>query len=428
MYGHNYDTVYNTALVTKPIGDPLEASRYIDEVEFSGDTKRVPMVLTPSRMACSMTVCIPEGFRALVASHGKFLTIWGPGFYFAPPWYSITHLVGLQHFVYDTPVKSCPTSDNVMVTIDVTLVFHVDASDDTLQQFAFRLGPEGLDDMLQQVQQDSVRAMVRKRKYFEIYDLMNAAHDEALKGTMKELNASFKDYGVIITAMTVTNVHLPASIADDMQKTTIYHNQEEFHDLEQQHQLLVIENDEKEKKEAQAMREKLEQFEADCKKRLAVERAKYQLIKAETKRILSEIKEQENADIKTIDANANLSSSEIERKRDVELATIKAKGEAEAEQMRVETRAYQTETLAEADRVVAERNAEALTISADAEDQSAQLLVAKRSYQEKMRQLQVIQGLAENPDVSLSGNNNDNYVSQLLSSGRQAAIMGVNRM
>lgn len=314
------------------------------------------------------------------------------------------------------------------MTIDVTLVFHVDASDDTLQQFAFRLGPEGLDDMLQQVQQDSVRAMVRKRKYFEIYDLMNAAHDEALKGTMKELNASFKDYGVIITAMTVTNVHLPASIADDMQKTTIYHNQEEFHDLEQQHQLLVIENDEKEKKEAQAMREKLEQFEADCKKRLAVERAKYELIKAETKRILSEIKEQENADIKTIDANANLASSEIERKRDVELATIKAKGEAEAEQMRVETRAYQTETLAEADRVVAERNAEALIIQANAEDESAQLLVAKRSYQEKMRQLQVIQGLAENPDVSLSGNNNDNYVSQLLSSGRQAAIMGVNRM
>ena len=38
MYGHNYDTVYNTALVTKPIGDPLEASRYIDEVEFSGGT------------------------------------------------------------------------------------------------------------------------------------------------------------------------------------------------------------------------------------------------------------------------------------------------------------------------------------------------------------------------------------------------------
>merc|ERR1719428_598337 len=198
-----------------------------------------------------------------------------------------------------------------MVTIDVTIVFHVRPNDDTLMKFAFTLGPEGLDGMLEQVQQDSVRAMVRQRKYAEVYDLMNAAHDEALLGTMKELNNSFSDYGVEITAMAVTNVHLPKSIADDMQQTTIYHNQDEYHKLNQQHQLLVIENEEKEKKEKQAMKEKLEQYEAECKKRLAKEHSKLQLIKAETKKILAEIREQENADVVKIDAEGRLKASEI---------------------------------------------------------------------------------------------------------------------
>lgn len=420
--------VYATALITKQIGDSLDAAKYIDQVEYIQNTesKRVPMVLVPSRMPCSMWVCVPQGFKAFVARHGKHMEIWEPGFHFAPPWYSITHMVGLQNFVYDTPVKECPTLDNVMVTIDVTIVFHVSPSDETLRKFAFTLGPEGLDGMLQQVQQDSVRAMVRQRKYNEIYDLMNAAHDDALQGTMKELNNTFADYGVEITAMAVTNVHLPASIAQDMQQTTIYHNQDEYHKLNQQHQLLVIENDEKEKKENQAMKEKLEQYEAECKKRLAGEHSKLMLIKAETKKQLSEIKEQENAEVLKIDADARLMVSEIDRKKEVELATIKAQGEAEAEQMRVGARAYQLTTLASADLDVAQKKAEALTIQAEAEAVAASKLKSKRQYDENMRHLSVVQGLAQNRDVSVSGVNGDNIPAQLLAAQRAGAILGVN--
>merc|ERR1719219_2433294 len=140
---------------------------------------------------------------------------------------------------------------------------------------------------------------------------------------MKELNTTFQDYGVEITAMAVTNVHLPESIAQDMQHTTIYHNQDEYHKLNQQHQLLIIENDEKEKKENQAMKEKLEQYEAECKKRLAAEHAKLGLIKAETKKILAEIREQENADVLKIEADSKLQVSEIDRTKEVALSQIR---------------------------------------------------------------------------------------------------------
>lgn len=422
--------VYSTALTTKQIGDCLEAAKYIDQVDYvqHNETKRVPMVLVPSRLPCSLFVCVPEGFRAFVASHGKHLDIWGPGFHFAPPWYSITHMVGLQNFVYDTPVKECPTLDNVMVTIDITIVFHVSDTPDTLMKFAFNLGPEGLDGMLQQVQQDSVRAMVRQRKYHEIYDLMNTASDDALKGTMRELNNSFVDYGVEITAMAVTNVHLPHALAKDMEQATIYHNKDEYEKLNQQHALLVIDNDEKEKKEKQLMKEKLEQYEAECKRRLAEQNSKLQLIKAETKKILSDVKEQENAEVVKIEAEGRLEASGVDRKKHVETAQIKASGEAEGEQMRVDARAHVIKVLAEADSKVAELNAQALQTIAKAEGDGAKGLAAKRLYDEKMRQLNVIQGLSSNRDVTISGSSKDNYVTQLLASGRAGAILGVNNL
>jgi len=422
--------VYVTSLVTRQIGDSMDAAVEMNNVreDRRQQIKRVPMVFVPSRFACSMWCCVPQGFRALVASHGKFVEIWDAGYHTAPPWYSITHLIGEHHIVYDTPVKECPTLDNVMVTIDITLVLHINPEDETLQQFAFKLGPEGLDGMLQQIQQDSVRSMVRGKKYNQIYDLMNATHDEILKGTMRELNGSFRDYGVVITAMAVTNVHLPNSIAADMAQATIYHNQDEYHKLNQQYKLLVIDNEEKEKKEIQAMKEKLEQYEAECRKSLAEEFAKFEIIKAETKKILAVIREQENADVKKIGAESCLKEAEINAQRDEELARIKAGGEAEAENIRVETRAFVLKRMAEAEEQVANRQAEAITTESQAEDQAAQNLKSKRTYDQKMLQLQVLSKLASNRDVSISGNSQDNMVAQLLSSARGAAIMGVNRV
>merc|ERR1719361_1309830 len=211
--------------------------------------------------------------------------------------------------------------------------------------------------MLQQIQQDSVRKMVREKRYHEIYDLMNAAHDEALAGTKRELNTTFKDYGIVITEITITNVHLPDGIASDLSQTTIYHNQDEYEKLSQTYKLLVIENDEKEKKETQAMKEKLEQFEAGCKRRLANEKAKLDLIRAETRKILSAIKEQENADVLKINADSKLTVAEINAKKEVELASIEAQGKATAEQIRVETRTYKITTLANADKEVAKKKA-----------------------------------------------------------------------
>jgi len=434
MFGRTYQNVnmegFTTSLVTKQIGDPMEAVKNLNDIDYNPhqQIKYVPMVLVPSRLPCSLFMCVPDGFKALVFSHGKYIETWDAGFHCAAPWTNIQYLIGLQHYIYDTPVKECPTLDNVMVTIDITLVFHVEPEEQKLRDFAFKLGPEGLDQMLQQIQQDSVRSLVRQRTYDQVYDLMtrnNVVHDDALSGTRKDLNTALAEYGVVVSDLNITNVHLPSDMHKSMQTSTIYHNENEYAKLKQEHEVLLIDNDEIEKKEIQLMKEKLEQFEAERKNALAKEQAEYKIIRAETKKILAEIKEQENADVKRIHADSRLFVSGIVRKKDVSLSTIKAEGRAEADQLMVEARAFEIQKRAEADRNVAERKAEALTIEADAEEQAARLLVSQRMFREKMRHLQVIEGLSTNRDVSISGNNGDNYVAQMVSGGRQAAILGV---
>ena len=64
--------------------------------------------------------------------------------------------------------------------------------------------------------------MVRTRKYNEIYDLINAHQDKQFDKLKRELNDHFNQFGVIITDISVKNVHLPQAFADDMQEATVW--------------------------------------------------------------------------------------------------------------------------------------------------------------------------------------------------------------
>eukprot|EP01084_Bolivina_argentea_P295692 509149_1 len=116
---------YSTRLETLECGNCQDAPRLLGIRRVSGGVQRVPVVFTPIRGACSTAIVIPKGFVALVNRNGRYVGQWGAGFKWAPPWVAISHLVPIQYVVYDTPVKECPTQDNVMVTIDVALVLRI---------------------------------------------------------------------------------------------------------------------------------------------------------------------------------------------------------------------------------------------------------------------------------------------------------------
>lgn len=169
----------HTRLVTRHINDLEKAANVIGGTYITASEKTTPMVLIPVRKPCSFYLTIPEGFYALISSHGRYVGMWDSGFHFARPWEKISHLVTCQFVVYDTPVKECPTSDNVMVEIDVSIVFHIKENEESVKNFVWRLGPERLESMLRAFQEEAVRSMVRRKKYSNIYDLMDTDEIDA---------------------------------------------------------------------------------------------------------------------------------------------------------------------------------------------------------------------------------------------------------
>eukprot|EP00479_Gromia_sphaerica_P004757 TRINITY_DN15619_c0_g1_i1.p2 TRINITY_DN15619_c0_g1~~TRINITY_DN15619_c0_g1_i1.p2 ORF type:complete len:83 (-),score=25.02 TRINITY_DN15619_c0_g1_i1:42-290(-) len=75
-----------------------------------------------------------------------------------------------------------------MVEIDITTTFHIIHNADDLEKFAYKLGPEKLDQMLKAFQEEAAREMARKRKYNEIYDLMDTQADRQLDVTKRMIN------------------------------------------------------------------------------------------------------------------------------------------------------------------------------------------------------------------------------------------------
>jgi len=346
-----------TEFYQKEIGSCSDAPSHLARVDRRGNKRMLPIVMRPSR-GLSWWLSIPQGFKAIVAVHGRHQGVWSPGFHYAPPWVTIPFLVSEAHFVYDTPVKECPTADNVMVTIDISLVVRVDTSEGedgkhaALFAFCDTLGPQQLSPQLNAFQEEAVRDMARNRRYHEIYDLMDAQHDKQLENTRRNLNNHFGEYGIEITEIAVTNVHFNnPDISAEMAQPAVYRQQDEFNKLEQAYQLKTIEIKEKETKEKQLKKEDLEKFEAGLQKKVEEMQAKLAKIKADTSKQLAEIREQEMASILEIRSQSNLEVAEIRAKRDVELAKIKSEGQAQADAVQVETRTWVEKVKAQAAKV-----------------------------------------------------------------------------
>jgi len=396
-----------TEFYVKSIRCPSEAPAHLAVVEQRAGKRMLPIVFAAG--TGSWITTIPQGFKAVVASHGRHQGVIGPGWHFTPPWRSFPFLLSESHFVYDTPVKECPTADNVMVTIDIMLIVRVDTSPGEdggypgIFAFVDTLGPQQLSPQLNAFQEEAIRDMARNRRYHEIYDLMDAQQDEQLENTRRNLNNHFGDYGVEITEIAVTNVHfMSADFIAEMAQPAIYRQQDEFNKLEQAYQLKIIKIRERETKEKQVKKEDLEKFEASLQRNVEEITKKLNKIRADTSRELADIREREKAEILNIHSESNLEVSKIRRERDVSIAKIRSSGKAEADAIEVETRVNIEKWKADASVVIASNKAAALNYQAGAEMDASKSLTQRRDYDKMIKQLQILKGVAENRQCAIT--------------------------
>lgn len=406
--------------------------------------KYTPIVLVPRR-GCGWWLTVPEGFYALATAHGRHVGQWPPGCHFARPWERISHLVSKQYIVFDTPIKACPTADNVMVEIDVSVVLHIDGDhgEQPIYEFVYHLGPEKLEKMLQAYQEEAVRTMARQKKYSDIYDLMDTEDDGDeekgdeddndgihvqmhLENTKRGMNNRLNPFGVRVFSITITNVHLPATFRDQMENATTFESLNINQQARQRYDVLVIENAEEQNKARQRLQELKAQHMAENRRRLAEETRKTDLYKAETDKMESEVLEKQKAAVLRIKADSDLRVAKLNNEKEQLVERIRAEADAESRVILSEMKTSVLLQEAEARKIVAQNEAERLAIEAEAELVAAKKLRAKREFDLKVAQLRTLRRLSANKKLALSGSNNDNIVAQLMAAQNAGAVMGLN--
>eukprot|EP00940_MAST-03C_sp_MAST-3C-sp2_P002616 g2616.t1 len=182
-----------------------------------------PIVLVPEEpkfFSCCLT--IPDGFWVLCQKWYEDKGIFPAGFVlFWPGWMRISHIVTKKGISYNHPVFNCPTRDNVMVEVDVSLTFQIGPTLDDAKRFVYYLGAHRFDELLSAETEEAIRALVNDVAVMKVHDLR-----EEFAGDMRDsLNKSMRRYGVEIQAVKVTDVKLPVLLEQTLQRRTSYETQ-----------------------------------------------------------------------------------------------------------------------------------------------------------------------------------------------------------
>lgn len=91
-----------------------------------------------------------------------------------------------------------PTKDNVHVSLDIGVNFHIGLSPETWEgdarKFFYNFGPNRLEELLQEEIDEGIRSFVRGVKVTRIRDVKT----EMTTNLTHELTEKFKPYGVVI--------------------------------------------------------------------------------------------------------------------------------------------------------------------------------------------------------------------------------------
>lgn len=118
-------------------------------------------------------------------------------------------------------MEACPTKDNVRVTVDINIFFHIgndDTREDDCHKFLYYLGANKLEELLIQECEENIRNFVRTVKVANIRDLKSDVAHELLS----DLNRKFMNYGVYVDQVSVSNVIIPRDLRIALQQATTY--------------------------------------------------------------------------------------------------------------------------------------------------------------------------------------------------------------
>ncbi|KAE8979110.1 hypothetical protein PF011_g22984 [Phytophthora fragariae] len=184
---------------------------------------------------------IPSGLWVLKQKWNAHAGMMKPGLkMFWPSWYRGSHVVTKQAVTFANPVHGCPTSDNVMVDIDISISFQIGPTENDAYTFVYSLGAHRFDELLYSLTEEAIRGLVHSVRHDQVHDL----REEFAVGMKTDLNAKLKSYGVFIQNIKVTNVSLPRALSRTLEETTAFKTRMEEQEKNQENQMRILLNQE----------------------------------------------------------------------------------------------------------------------------------------------------------------------------------------
>uniref|UniRef100_K3X8U2 Band 7 domain-containing protein n=1 Tax=Globisporangium ultimum (strain ATCC 200006 / CBS 805.95 / DAOM BR144) TaxID=431595 RepID=K3X8U2_GLOUD len=370
----------------------------------------IPLVLTPKYPTLfSFCMQVPSGMWVLKQRWNAHAGMMNPGLkIFWPAWNRISHIVTKQAVSFSNPVRFCPTSDNVMVDIDISISFQIGPTEEDAVKFVYTLGAHRFDELLYSLTVEAIRGLVQSVRHDQVHDL----REEFALGMKKDLNTKLTEYGVFIHNVKVTNVELPPKLSSTLEETTAFKTRMEEQEKNHENRLRILLNEETQKLTAlQKENDRAIQDLLAEKTRGSIRReemrtnaeAKAQVAIAQ-QGAMSENKIREAEGLKE-DAVATATAETVRRKAlpMVELSNLQKDYERHVSVARIK---------ADAIMKAAQREASKILASADAEANSAAFLVEKRNFDYQQKRIEVETRLAEVVPMVISGKNGDDLIRQ----------------
>lgn len=155
-----------------------------------------------------------------------------------PGWKKIACLISRNTLRYYCPINYIPTKDNVLVSVDVGIQFHIgnrgrpgDDPDDTRTEkqhrddeeldaikFFYNFGPNRLEELLQEETEEGIRDFVKNIKVYRLRD----AKTELTEIIKDEMKVKFLPYGVHIERVDIMYTAMPTDLRTILMDTSKY--------------------------------------------------------------------------------------------------------------------------------------------------------------------------------------------------------------
>ncbi|KAL7479853.1 hypothetical protein ACHAW6_005573 [Cyclotella cf. meneghiniana] len=410
----NFQGTPHSKLVQRKIFSPLFADKEFSNINVNEEGfSEIPIVLVPRPpLLFSVALNIPSGPFVLWQKWHRNMGQLSPGVRWVwPGWCRISHMITRATITYNAPARNCPTADNVMVHVDLSLTFRIGPDADAAANFVYKLGAHRFDELMSAETEESIRGLV----YSVTHDRVNDLREEFALGMLSTLNSKVNLYGVQIMNVKITDVKLPPDLQERLEKTTAFKTKMSEQEKIHENRVRVLEDEATRSIETirKSNARKLQEIVAN-RKRYEIERREMEET-ARGKARVEEIRAMTEADVAL---KKSLGCETVEK--------VKARQEAEAllkkthivcQTMKIEAEQKVSVDIksSEAELAVAESKAAAMIARAEAEADGAEALKEKRRYELEWERLKVLEAIASNKSKKfITGKKGDAILKELI--------------